>query len=159
MFKKNLSVHDKIKRWSYWSKVRFISFHLLGVLGGASWVVSYNIGSNMYGAITNQVFVQSVKVETVQASDEKIDPLLDIIFMKESSRGVKNYSKCQAIGKYNRYGYNIPGDGTFECFEKGDDTKAVRDWLERKRLEGFNDNQLLCLYNTGKATDKCKYLE
>src|SRR6185369_7582239 len=85
--------------------------------------------------------------------------LVDVIFSKESSRGVKNYSKCEAIGKFNRYGFAIPGDGSYVCFEKGEDTVAVAGWVAHRKALGWSDNQILCYYNSGKATEMCDYLK
>ena len=75
----------------------------------------------------------------------------------ESSGGIHNYSKCQAIGKYNRYGFGIPGNGKYLCFEKDEDTKAVEKWFE-KHLEEIGLEKSLCKYNTGKSTEQCNYL-
>ena len=76
----------------------------------------------------------------------------------ESSWGKNNYSKCEAQGLYNRYGYGIPGDGSYLCFEKDDDTKVVEDWFNR-HLEKYTLAQSLCRFNTGKATDDCPYYQ
>lgn len=99
-------------------------------------------------------------VETVEAkaAEKKFD-VVDYIFMKESSRGVNNYSQCEKIGKFNRYGFGIPGDGSYLCFEKGDDTKATEGWVLQKQAAGMTDKELLCLYNTGTVTESCKYVD
>lgn len=102
--------------------------------------------------------VETEKKEEVVATEAPFD-IVDYIFMKESSRGVNNYSKCEAIGKYNRYGFGIPGDGTYVCFDKDQDTVAVAGWVAHRRALGMSDNRILCLYNTGKATETCGYLK
>lgn len=76
--------------------------------------------------------------------------------MLESSGGKNNYSKCQAIGLYNRYGYGIPGNGKYLCFEKGEDTKAVKKWLA-ENIEKYGLEKSLCRYNLGKPIENCQY--
>lgn len=89
-----------------------------------------------------------------------IEKIVDYIHLKESSRGKNNFSKCASQGLYNEYGYSIPGDGTgeYKCFEKGKDREAVV-WQVEKDLKTYSVNQLLCRYNTGKATDSCPYVD
>jgi hypothetical protein len=79
------------------------------------------------------------------------------IMQLESSGGVNNYSKCQAIGKYNRFGYGIPGNGQYQCFEKDEDTKAVEKWFEKKLAE-MDLETAICHYNLGTKTNNCEYL-
>ena len=98
------------------------------------------------------------QAKTIVTPLEKKVDLVDFIFSKESSRGVNNYSKCESIGKFNRYGFGIPGDGSYICFEKDDDTVAVAGWITHHKALGYTDNQLLCLYNTGSAKEDCPYL-
>ncbi len=105
-------------------------------------------------SIVPVAYAKQIEVEAAPEKD-----LVDYIFMKESSRGVKNYSKCEAIGKYNRYGFDIPGDGSYVCFEKDEDTKAVAGWVAHRKALGMSDKQLLCLYNTGDATESCEYIK
>ena len=77
----------------------------------------------------------------------------------ESSWGKNNYSKCEEQGKFNRYGFGIPGNGKYLCFEEDKDTEAVIKWIERHFEEGLTIAQLLCHYNTGQATDSCPYYQ
>ena len=75
----------------------------------------------------------------------------------ESSGGINNYSKCEAIGKFNRYGYGIPGNGKYLCFEKDEDTEAVEKWFAEKLKNGHTLKECLCLYNKGIASEECSY--
>lgn len=104
------------------------------------------------------VSVPVVQAESVPEDISSVETIADYIFMKESSRGKNNFSQCEAIGKVNRYGFGIPGDGSFLCFDEGGDRRAVIGWIEQKRAAGLSDNALLCLYNTGKASDYCAYI-
>jgi hypothetical protein len=88
-----------------------------------------------------------------------IQNIVKKIFKKESSEGRNNYSKCEAIGKYNRYGYMIPGDGSYVCFEKDEDTKAVEKDIAIKLNSGLSLPQALCKYNTGKVLNDCPYYQ
>ncbi len=118
------------------------------------------------------VFVQETRIQPVKAAMASIEDkapetadsatteaLVDYIFMKESTRGKNNYSKCEAVGKYNRYGFGIPGNGKYLCFEKDQDTVAVTGWVAQKKAQGFDNASVLCYYNTGVNTNKCPYYE
>lgn len=107
---------------------------------------------------TNPLIIEPAHAKEVEVKEVKRD-LVDFIFQKESSRGKNNYSKCEAIGKFNRYGFGIPGNGDYLCFEKGQDTVAVAGWVAQKKAAGMSDEALLCLYNTGKATETCGYVK
>ena len=79
-----------------------------------------------------------------------IEEIVRRIQILESSGGKNNYSKCEAIGKYNRYGFGIPGNGTYMCFEKDDDTKAVRQWFEDMiKTKNRSLGEAVCGYNLG----------
>lgn len=104
------------------------------------------------------VTVPVVQAEEVPEDISSVEALADYIFLKESSRGKNNFSECEASGKYNRYGFGIPGNGSFLCFDKGGDRRAVIGWIEQKRAAGLSDTSLLCLYNTGMASSDCAYI-
>lgn len=87
-----------------------------------------------------------------------IEKIVDIVHQLESSGGKNNFSKCESIGKFNEFGYGIPGDGKYLCFEKGKDREAVIAWFERE-LENKTVEQALCKYNTGQPTDSCPYVD
>lgn len=168
--KKEKTAEQKIKRAQFLFKARLVGMYSIGAIGGGSWVLSAVESGNLYAELTKN---SRVVIERAQAAEPKpvVEPtpekpeeaevkpvdLVDIIFLKESSRGKNNYSKCEAIGKYNRYGYGIPGNGSYICFEKDEDTKAVEGWVAEKKARGYSDTEILCLYNTGKATRTCEY--
>lgn len=87
-----------------------------------------------------------------------VGEIVQKIMILESSGGRFNYSKCEAIGKFNRYGYGIPGNGKYLCFEKDGDTEAVQKWFADKIKINPNINQLICKYNTGIESESCTYL-
>lgn len=167
--KKEKTAEQKIKRAKLLFKVRLVSMYTIGAFGGGSWVYSSIEGIRLYSEKTTVVIerVQAAEIEAPTKEEASIKEvvevkpvdLVDFIFNKESSRGKNNYSKCEAIGKYNRYGYGIPGNGQYICFEKDEDTKAVAGWVAEKIARGYSDNELLCLYNTGKASRTCGYIE
>lgn len=158
IYKKRLQMVPTSFKWFIW---------FLGVIVGASGTMIYiqapEIAHELTKASTPITYVNPAHAEVVPApvvveTPKPVD-LVDVIFSKESSRGVNNYSKCEDIGKYNRYGFNIPGDGTYICFDKDQDTVAVAGWVAHKKALGYSDKQLICLYNTGKATNDCPYAE
>lgn len=168
--KKEKTAEQKIIRAKLLFKVRLVGMYSIGAIGGGTWVYSAIESTNLYAEMnsTTTVVIERAyaeeepeevveKVVEVEEVEEKPFDIVDFIFMKESSRGKNNYSKCEAIGKFNRYGYGIPGDGSYICFEEGEDTKAVEGWVADKKARGYSDNELLCLYNTGKATRTCEY--
>lgn len=110
-----------------------------------------------------QTVKQALRTELAKKSepvkkDKTVDELVEIIFEKESSKGKKNYSKCEAIGKFNRYGFDIPGDGTYVCFDGDGDKVATTGWVAHKKALGYSDNELLCYYNSGDKVEDCGYL-
>jgi len=100
---------------------------------------------------------EKIHEEFELSADERIEYLADTIHFKESTNGKFNYSKCEAIGEYNEYGYAIPGDGSYKCYKHGGDRKMVEIWLEKHIAQGMTDRVLLCYYNTGKKVDTCQY--
>lgn len=140
-----------------------VSYKLFLVLVGVT------IGSGYMYVYQNHETVLSfdnapvpVIIETVQASPKavaieevSIEELADTIHTRESSKGKNNYSQCEKIGKFNEYGYGIPGDGSFLCFDKGMDRVAVLGWLAQKRAAGMSDKAMLCLYS-GSNYAGCK---
>lgn len=172
--KKEKTAEQKINRAKFLFKVRLVGMYSIGAIGGGTWVYSAIESTNLYAEMnsTTTVVIERAyaaeeqekkaeeptpeKPEEAEAEVKPVD-LVDIIFLKESSRGKNNYSKCEAIGKFNRYGYGIPGNGSYICFEKDEDTKAVEGWVAEKKARGYSDTEILCLYNTGKATRTCEY--
>lgn len=89
--------------------------------------------------------------------EDHISTIVHGIYTLESSQGINNYSKCEAQGKYNGYGYGIPDNGNYICFDThGEATATVYAWVEKKIDQGFTLEELLCIYNTGKK-DSCEY--
>jgi hypothetical protein len=86
-----------------------------------------------------------------------VDDIVSKIMILESSGGKNNYSQCTKIGKFNRYGYGIRGDGSYMCFKEGDDTDAVELWVNQHIAEDLTIGELLCHYNTGVITENCGY--
>lgn len=86
----------------------------------------------------------------------EIDTMMDVIWLRESTRGKNNFSKCEAIGKVNGIGYAIPGDGSFICFENHEDEMiALRGWLVAKKSAGWSELKMLCTYSGGNYPE-CK---
>lgn len=159
VYKKRLQMVPVSFKWFVW---------ILGVVVGASGMMIYQEAPVIMKEVTRasepMVFVQQARAEIlpVEVIEEVVAPevdLVDVIFSKESSRGVNNYSKCEEIGKFNRYGFDIPGNGKYVCFEKDEDTKAVAGWVAHRKALGWTDNEILCYYNSGTRSESCGYLE
>lgn len=87
---------------------------------------------------------ESPKIEKV----DRVKELSELIYQRESTNGKNNYSKCEAIGKYNGVGYAIPGNGSYICFDSHEDEmQAVRGWIITKLAGGHSEKSLLCLYS------------
>lgn len=138
---------------------------LLGsVIGGASMFVYLETPEVLQSLESHTIVIQNVKADNTPAQvaikEEEpklttIEELADLIHLRESTKGKKNYSQCEKIGKFNEYGFGIPGDGSFLCFDKGMDRVAVLGWLAQKRAAGMSDSAMLCLYS-GSNYKECK---
>jgi hypothetical protein len=91
--------------------------------------------------------------------DEQVSDVMvtaDYIWMKESTRGQNNYSKCEEKGLINGTGYAIPGDGTYVCFNNhAEEMATVIEWIKKHQDEGMTNLQLLCHYS-GNNYKECK---
>lgn len=95
-----------------------------------------------------------VEVEKIVERDE-VGELADLIWSRESSRGVNNYSKCEAIGKFNGIGFGIPGDGSYMCFDSHEDEMTVlRGWIITRKAWGWSELKMKCTYS-GNNYEEC----
>lgn len=132
---------------------------MLGVVTGATGMYAYEHHDSLFVPKSDWSFEQVVKIQPVEAKivkDEGRD-LVSIIHKLESSEGKKNYSKCAEKGLYNEYGFAIPGNGKYVCFEKGQDKEAVEGWISFRKALGYTEKELLCEYNTGDKDSDCQY--
>lgn len=84
------------------------------------------------------------------------DKMSELIWTRESSKGINNYSKCKAIGKVNEIGYSIPGDGSYICFDNHEDEMVtLKGWIIAKKAAGWSEKQMLCTYSGGNYKE-CK---
>lgn len=131
-----------------------------GIIGGSGVYVSLTAPELLTQSNTIEIRRPQLHFsEEVSAKEPEVvkRDLVDVIFTLESSRGKNNYSKCEAIGKFNQYGFGILGNGDYLCFEKDQDKVAVTGWVAQKEAQGLTEEEILCLYNTGKATSTCDY--
>lgn len=104
----------------------------------------------------NKALASTVKTEVKEEVKKEEKDLADYIWMKESSRGKNNFSKCEEIGKINGVGYAIPGDGSYICFDSHEEEmKAVDGWLAVRKASGWSELKMLCTYS-GNHYDECK---
>lgn len=113
----------------------------------------------------NRIIIENTRIiEPVQAKEpiieekreKTIDDLTDYIWMKESTRGKNNYSKCEEVGKVNGVGYAIPGDGSYVCFDSHDEEMNVlKGWLTYRKALGWSELKMLCTYS-GNNYAECK---
>lgn len=143
-------------------KLRYI---VLGAILGGSWMFVYiQVAPDVKDIFSEKrIVIENVVVHPAKAKEiekpSRAEAIADIIHNLESSRGKNNYSKCEEQGEYNEYGYGIPGNGKYLCFDKGKDRVAVIGWIEHKLAQGFTEKELACVYNTGKRTETCPYGE
>ena len=136
--------------------MRVLVIWSLGVVAGASGMYWVNTMPTLQGDTVSEAVRPIETVQAKEVVEDNIDELADIIWLNESTRGKNNYSKCEAIGKYNGIGYAIPGDGSFVCFDSHDDEmRALEGWLVSKRAGGMSDDEMLCLYS-GNNYVNCK---
>jgi hypothetical protein len=107
--------------------------------------------------IVNPVQAKEPDAIKEEAKPDEIAILAEYIWNKESTKGKNNFSKCEAIGKVNGIGYGIPGNGDYICFDShADEMRTLEGWIIAKRAQGYTDQALLCIYNTGSAK-QCAY--
>lgn len=135
------------------------------VIAEAVMVVAYAVGES-HGildifrgetiTIVNPAQAQAPKEEAKPEEDD-IKAIAAYIYKRESSEGKNNFSKCATIGKVNGIGYGIPGDGSYICFDSHEDEmRTLEGWIIAKRAQGYTDESLLCIYNTG-SQKPCEY--
>ena len=131
----------------------------LGVAIGGSSVFVHNEYPSIVSTdpliIENTHFIEKAEAKEAPKVD-KVKELSELIYQRESSNGKNNYSKCEAIGKYNGVGYAIPGNGSYICFDSHEDEmQAVRGWIVTKLAAGMSEEKLLCVYS-GNNYKECK---
>lgn len=151
------SVSGKICRAVLKKKIQLVSMFLVGVVSGGSWLFNYQEVQVLFAErdkaeiIFENHFVMKAEAEEVVAVPER--DLADYIWMKESTRGKNNYSKCEAVGKVNGIGYGIPGNGSYICFDSHEDEmKVLGGWLIAKKAQGMSEERILSLYSGGNYT-------
>lgn len=98
--------------------------------------------------------VQAKEIEVVEV--DEVETMADYIWMKESTRGKKNFSKCEAIGKTNGIGYSVTGNGSYVCFDSHEEEMQVlKGWIIYRRALGWSELKMLCTYS-GNNYDECK---
>ncbi len=86
------------------------------------------------------------------------------IWMNETTQGkgrndndpTNHQSNCAKAGLSNEFGYD-PQHNT--CFESFEESVAFLDKYIDEHLKTLSVNQTLCVYNLGKATDTCAYVQ
>lgn len=90
-----------------------------------------------------------------EVDGQLVDKLADYIWLKESTRGKNNYSKCEIVGKINGIGYGVWGDN-YVCFDSHEEEmETLKKWITNHKSEGMTDNELLCHYS-GRNYDLCQ---
>lgn len=177
----------KEKFWDWINTSRFVLAITMLTIGSA-WTFNYLEGSKLYEEITGRRIIQIsneiqseqkvallgslAKAATVAEENQEVQAnskkpmeeaqpssyqgIRKAIYQLESSSGTKGTDQqCHSKGLHNGYGY-IP----FSCYESDEETgKLVDKWIQKKQSDGLTTAQLLCLYNTGDASDDCEYYQ
>lgn len=165
---------NKVKQFT--EKLLIDAFVIIGMLAVLSWSIGvFKEAGSFYFSTKKVVFSTERRVEATSLVKTNLDivsqetkedggittpslqKIVDGIYRMESSNGKNNYSKCEAIGKFNGFGYGIY-DNNYLCFEKGEDRKVVEKWVDDNLKNGLTEKELLCKYNTGSTND-CEYYE
>lgn len=137
---------------------------ILGMTIGGSTVYVHFVAPELVAALKKEsvagVYVNhalaSAAPEKKESQVSWVDETADYIWMKESTRGKKNFSECENLGKINGVGYRIPGNGSYVCFDSHDDEMIVlKGWLLDKQAMGWSKLKMLCAYS-GSHYDECK---
>ena len=166
--KKKLNQEELKTRKLTWRE-RFGTFpilwiFLIGVITGAIWTFVLINAPKMFEVktivIVNTAEAKEIEPtqieETVVQLNSDTNRIADIIWTKESSRGINNYSKCEAVGQVNGIGYGIPGNGKYQCFESHEEEMEVLNkWIEDHKAQGMSETELMCHYS-GSNYSLCK---
>lgn len=148
-------IESKVTNYRLRLNIVPVSYKLFLVLIGVSIGISAGLVSKHYSVLSfvsiGGEYVNETKapivIEKIVERDE-IGELADLIWSRESSRGVNNYSKCEAIGKVNGIGYGISGDGSYMCFDSHEDEMTVlRGWIITRKAWGWSELKMKCTYS------------
>jgi hypothetical protein len=131
------------------------------MLAGGWYIIETNgyIDELYQKQVNTIVFKPAEAKEIEQAKPEKdhIEELSDLIWLRESTRGKNNYSKCEAQGLINGIGFAIPGNGKYICFkDHAEEMQALDKWIKDKQAKGMTTKELLCLYSGNNYKDICQ---
>lgn len=148
-------VEGKIARAIVKKKIQLVSMFIAGVVSGGSWLYNYQEVKVLFAEkdkaeiIFENHFALKAEAETIKEVKAVERDLADYIWMKESTRGKNNYSKCEAVGKVNGIGYGIT-NGKYMCFDSHEDEmKVLEGWIITKKAAGYTEQQLLSIYSGG----------
>lgn len=109
------------------------------------------------------VYIEIAKADTKELKDTKedlnVNKIIDYIHFKESTNGTAKVGlnkTCELKGLSNEYGYNPPA-----CYNNNETViQLIKDFIKNKTAQGFNERELLCIYNTGKSQNGvCNYVK
>jgi len=104
-----------------------------------------------------EIKTEEVK-EEVKPAEKTNKELVATIHKNESANGTAKsglHLTCKAKGMSNEYGYNPP-----TCYKDNATVEKLVDaWITDHKAQGMTDNQLLCHYATGTASNDCSYLK
>ena len=86
---------------------------------------------------------------------DRTTELANIIWHLESTKGVHNYSKCEAQGKVNGIGYGIPGDGSYKCFDDHDQGRQGSERKSSQRSQGIQSTADDSTSGRSRCTANC----
>lgn len=154
-------IDGKITNYRLCLRIVPVSYKLflvsLGVIGGTAW----HIAVTQYQKEALPInFEQEARINIAQAQElpqvDPIEALSALIWQRESTKGINNYSKCEAQGKFNTIGYGIPGNGSYLCFASHEDEmQALKGWLITHKAQGMTEKEMLCLYS-GSHYQECQ---
>lgn len=129
---------------------------LIGVITGAVWGYVLTNYPEVFEPRTIIIVNTAEAKEPTQIEESVVqlqsdtDRIADVIWTRESSRGINNYSKCEAAGKINGIGYGIPGNGEYLCFDSHEEEMEVLNkWIDDHKAQGMSETELMCHYSGG----------
>lgn len=142
---------------------RIMWIFLWGVLAGGSWIFTALNAPELFNPRVVHIQIANANVAEDDTFEAKIEPkkdnieeLMDDVWLRESTRGKNNYSKCEAINKINGIGYGISGNGEYVCFNSHEEEMAVlKGRILYLRATGLSDKEIMCLYS-GNNYDICR---
>ena len=144
-----------------WVLVYILTAFLVGLLTAGTFIKAFdyfrsiNQPTELLSPLSDILPPPTVLANEIKKEDTRWWRLYKIVRLQESSNGSRGLAvTCKKNGMVNDIGY-LPYKGF--CFPTlGDQEMTFANWINKRfNYDGLTENQLLCLWNTGKPYKTC----